>query len=327
MSGALSRLRVWIAFALLCSIWGSSYLFIRIGVREISPLALVALRLVIGALTVLAIAAMRRERLTVSGRQLFTIGLVGTINSATPFLLISWGETTVPSGLASVLNSTTPIFALLLAGAVLKDEPITPARFAGVLVGFVGVVVLLSGDLAGKVHWSGVAGQMAITVASLCYAAGAVLVRKTLRGVSSMTIAAYVLLVSTLEVLTLSLIFSPPPIFSMSAQAWLAVIWLGMLGSGLAFTFAYFILENWGANRYVLLTYVLPIIGLTLGAVFLHETIDWHIAAGSALVLGGIVLASVARGRTMSASTDAARQSGQADACQPSTALHRSDAG
>ena len=318
---------MWFAFALLCGIWGSSYLFIRIGVREISPLSLVALRLSIGAITVLAIATARRERLQVTKRQLFAIGLAGTINSAAPFLLIAWGETSVPSGLASVLNSTVPIFALLLAGAVLKDEPVTPARLAGVVVGFIGVVVLLGGDLAGGVHWSGVAGQMAITVASLCYAIGAVLVRRTLRGVNSMTIAAYVLLISACEVLTLSLIFSPPPILSMSAQTWLAVVWLGMLGSGVAFTFAYFILEHWGASRYVLLTYVLPIIGLTLGAIFLGEAIDWHIIAGSALVLSGIVLASVVRGRAEPARPDDDRRSDQLDARQSVAALHRSDVG
>jgi drug/metabolite transporter (DMT)-like permease len=307
--------------------WGSSYLFIRIGVREISPLALVALRLSIGALTILGIAAIRGERLQVSGRQLLTIGLAGTINSTAPFLLISWGETSVPSGLASVLNSTTPIFAFLLAGAVLQDEPITLARLVGVLVGFIGVVVLLGGDLSGGAHWSGVIGQIAIIVASACYAIGAVFVRKTLRGITSMTIATYVLLVSAVEALALSLIFSPPPIFSMSSKVWLAVIWLGMLGSGLAFTCAYFVLEHWGASRYTLVTYVLPIIGLTLGAVFVQEAIDWHIIAGSVLVLGGIVLASIARGSAVRTTAGADHRGTSAEALQPASAVPRSDVG
>jgi drug/metabolite transporter (DMT)-like permease len=307
MSSLISRFRVWIAFALLCGMWGSSYLFIRIGVKEISPPALVALRLSIGALTVLAIVAVRRERIRVSGRQLATIGVAGTINSTAPFLLISWGETSIPSGLASVLNSTTPIFALLLAGAILQDEPITAARLAGVLVGFAGVVVLLARDLSGGVHWSGVAGQGAIIVASMCYAIGAVFVRRTLRGVSSMTIATYVLLVSASESLLLSLIFSPPPILSMSPKVWLAVVWLGMLGSGLAFMCAYYVLEHWGASRYTLVTYLLPAIGLALGAIFLSEVIDWHIIAGSVLVIGGIVLASVARGRSVRVRVDEQR--------------------
>jgi drug/metabolite transporter (DMT)-like permease len=321
VSQLISRFRVWIAFALLCGMWGSSYLFIRIGVKEISPLALVALRLSIGALTILVIVAIRRQSIRVSGRQLATIGVAGTINSTAPFLLISWGETSVPSGLASVLNSTTPIFALLLAGAILQDEPITTARLAGVLVGFAGVVVLLGRDLTGGVHWSGVAGQGAIILASLCYAIGAVFVRRTLRGVTSMTIATYVLLVSAAEALALSLVFSPPPVLSMSPRVWLAAVWLGMLGSGFAFTCAYFVLEHWGASRYTLVTYVLPVIGLALGAIFLKEVIDWHIIAGSVLVLGGIVLASVGASRKMRLRADSDHQGAPVEGRKPASAL------
>ena len=293
MSFLTTGVRVWIAFSILCAVWGSSYLFIRIGVEAISPLALVALRLSIGAVTILALVAMRRGSLSVSARQFGTIAVAGTINSVSPFLLISWGETAVPSGLASVLNSTTPIFALLLAGAILKDEPITRRRLAGVIVGFAGVVLLLGKDLSAGTHLSGVLGQAAIIGASICYAAGAVFVRKMLRGVPSMTIATYVLLVSAAEAVTLSLLFSPPPLTSMPPRAWFAAAWLGMLGSGLAFACAYFVLEHWGASRYTLVTYVLPVIGLALGAVFLHEGLDWRIIAGSSLVLADIVLASM----------------------------------
>jgi drug/metabolite transporter (DMT)-like permease len=317
MSSAISRFQVWIAFALLCAAWGSSYLFIRIGVEEISPLALVALRLTIGSLTILAIVALRRLSLRASGRQLGTIVVAGTINTTAPFLLISWGETSTPSGLASILNSTTPIFALLLAGAILQDEPITGARLGGVLVGFVGVIVLLGRDISGGVHWSGVAGQGAIIGASMCYAIGAVFVRRTLLGVPAMTIATYGLLVATVEVLGLSAVFSPPPLLAMSPKVWLAVTWLGIVGSGLAYTFAYFVLEHWGASRYTLVTYVLPVIGLTLGAVFLGEVIDWHIAAGSVLVIGGIVLASVARGRRAQTRANAGQSGASPEGREP----------
>jgi drug/metabolite transporter (DMT)-like permease len=319
----LSRFQVWIAFALLCGAWGSSYLFIRIGVEEITPLALVAVRLLIGSLTILAIVAVRRQSLQVSRRQLGIITVAGTINTAAPFLLISWGETSTPSGLASILNSTTPIFALLLAGAILHDEPITAARLVGVLVGFAGVLVLLGRDLSGGVHWSGVAGQGAIIAAAICYAIGAVFVRRTLLGVPAMTIATYGLLVATAEVVALSVVFSPPPLLSMSPKAWLAVVWLGMVGSGLAYTFAYFVLEHWGASRYTLVTYVLPVMGLTLGAIFLGEVIDWHILAGSVLVIGGILLASVVTGRK--ARTRASNGPGEAshEGREPASALRR----
>ncbi|HEX6508573.1 MAG TPA: DMT family transporter, partial [Chloroflexota bacterium] len=140
-------------------------------------------------------------------------------------------------------------------------------------------------------------------LAALCYAVAAVFVRRTLRGVPSLTIALYSLICAAIEVLALSLIFSPPPITTMTPKVWLAVVWLGLLGSGLAYVFAYFILEHWGASRYTLLTYVLPVIGLALGALFLGEVIDWHIIAGSLLVLAGIVLATIASGRKTGART------------------------
>src|SRR5436305_1920131 len=117
------RLRVWIAFLLLSLMWGSSYLFIRIGLRHLTPLALVAFRLAIAAVAITVLGIALRQPLRVSRRSLGILAIVATINTSIPFLLISWGEVTVPSGLASVLNSTVPIFSVLLASVVLNDEP------------------------------------------------------------------------------------------------------------------------------------------------------------------------------------------------------------
>lgn len=288
----MASVRVWIAFALLSLAWGSSYLFIRVGVEHLSPLALVALRVVIGAVALALFASVRQQNMQVSGRQLLALLTIATTNTTIPFLLITWGEETVPSGLASVLNSTVPIFSVLIAGAVLRDEPITLFRLGGVAIGFGGVLLLLSRDLS---HWSGLAGQGAIVLASLCYAVSAVFTRRTLRGLPSMTIAVYAVALAAAEALLLSLVFSPPPVASMHPLALLAVVWLGLLGSAFAYLLYYFILENWGASRTTLVTYMLPVVGLTLGAIFLHERLDWRILAGSALVISGIGLASLVK--------------------------------
>jgi drug/metabolite transporter (DMT)-like permease len=298
----MPNLRVLIAFCVLCLSWGSSYLFIRIGVRDLSPLSLVAMRLTIGAAVIWAVVAIRRQDLRVSTRQAVLIPSIATLNIAAPFLLIAWGETSVPSGLASVLNSTVPIFSVLLAGFVLHDEPLTLPRLGGVSLGFLGVVVLFSGDLVhGSRHWSTLAGEGAIVLSSICYAVGAVLVRHLLRGVAPMTLAAYSVSAVALETVVVSLIFSPPPFASMPASAWLSVVWLGVFGSGLAYLLAFFILTNWGAARYTLVAQTLPIVGLALGAIFLKERLDWRIVVGSLLVIGGVVLAGVARWPSRSA--------------------------
>jgi drug/metabolite transporter (DMT)-like permease len=163
----------------------------------------------------------------------------------------------------------------------------------------------LSRDLAhGGLGSSGVTGQIAIIVASVCYAVGAVSVRRTLRHVPSLTLAVYVLVVSASEAVLLSAIFSRPALGELSGQTWFSVLWLGILGSGLAYVLAYYVLSEWGASRYTLVAYTLPVVGLTLGAVFLGETIDWRIGAGSALVLGGIALASIVRRRASPAASE-----------------------
>jgi drug/metabolite transporter (DMT)-like permease len=292
----MKGIRVWLAFALLSASWGSSYLFIRVGLRHYTPLSLVAIRLLIGAMTIGLIVAARRQSLRITRRQLATIFVITWINTTLPFLLISWGETTVPSGLASVLNSTVPIFSVLLAGAVLGDEPLTAPKVCGVIVGFGGVLLLLSRDLGGAtVLWSHVAGQGAIVVASLCYAVAAVAVRRNLRGIHSLALGTWVLIFASGESVILSLIFSRPDLGALHADSGFALLWLGVLGSGLAYVMAFYILENWGAARYTLVAYMLPIVGLSAGAIFLHEVVDWRIFAGSALVISGVALASITR--------------------------------
>jgi drug/metabolite transporter (DMT)-like permease len=254
----------------------------------------VALRLVTAAIAITLMARVLRTRLQISRPVLARLVLIASINTSLPFVLISWGEVSVTSGLASVLNSTVPIFTVLLAAAVLRDEPLSVPKVAGVAIGFVGIVVLLGRDLAhGGVQWSGLSAQAAIVLASVCYAVGAVAVRLTLRGIPSMTIATWVIWISALETAALSLIFSRPALSTLNGLTVLSVLWLGVLGSALAYSIAYFVLENWGAARYTLVAYTLPVVGLSLGAIFLGETLDWRTLAGSALVVTGIVLASI----------------------------------
>jgi drug/metabolite transporter (DMT)-like permease len=286
----------WLAFVLLSAFWGSSYLFIRIGIRDLTPLALVSLRLTIGALVIMAISLARRQPMRLPPGAFPLLVLLATINTTIPFLLISWGEVSVPSGLASVLNSTVPIFSVLIAGAVLHDEPVTIPKIGGVVIGFAGVILLLSRDLAhSSFVVSSLVGQAAIVLASICYAVGAVFARRTFRDLPPLTIATYVVAISAVQSTALSLLFSPPHLLSIRPSALFAVMWLGLLGTGLAYSLSYFILANWGASRYTLIAYMLPITGLTLGAIVLHEALDWRIIAGSILVVAGVGLASVVR--------------------------------
>jgi len=194
---------------------------------------------------------------------------------------------------------------VILAGVVLADEPLTLPRVVGVVIGFAGVVLLLSRDLShGALHWSGLAGQLAIVLSSVCYAVGAVFARHTMRHVPSLTLAVYVVVISALEAIILSAVFSRPALASLDAQTWFSVLWLAILGSGIAYVLAYYVLAHWGAARYTLVAYTLPVIGLTLGVIFLGETVDWRIGAGSALVVVGIGLAGIVRRANAGASAE-----------------------
>lgn len=283
----------WIAFILLSLDWGSSYLFIRIGVRQLSPVDLVALRVTVGALTILVIALAVRRLQRITRQELGIAFILATLNTTIPFILISWAEKTVPSGLTAVLNSTTPIFSVLIAGALLHDERITASRLGGVAVGFIGVVLLASRDLSGAgVNWAGLISQGAVVAAAALYAVSAVLTRTTLRGVHWMTLATYALCIAAAECLLLSAFSGLPSLRSLHPSSVIAVLWLGVLGSGLAYLLYYFIIGSWGASRATLVTYVIPVISIALGAIFLGETLEWKVLVGSVLVIAGVVLAS-----------------------------------
>jgi drug/metabolite transporter (DMT)-like permease len=294
----MSRLRIPFAFILLALIWGSSFLFIRIAVRQISPLDLVTLRVVFGSAGIAVIAALRRTDLRMPVRALGLLILIASVNTTIPFLLISWGEVSINSGLAAVLNSTTPIFSLLIAHAYLHDEPITGPRLGGVAIGFLGVLILLSKSLGGSgIDWGHLAGEGAVVLASFFYAVGAVMIRRSMSGVSPITTSTWVLLIATVQCVVLSVIFSPIPFGSLQGETVFAAVWLGLLGSAVAYVLYYFLITNWGAANATLVTYVVPAIGLVLGAVFLSEEITWLVVAGFVLIIGGIGMASFLRPR------------------------------
>lgn len=291
----MSRTRIPAAFLLLALIWGSSFLFIRLAVERITPLDLVTLRVLFGALGIAAVAAVMRVDLRLPRRALLLLVITASVNTTMPFLLISWGEVSINSGLAAVLNSTTPIFSLLIAHVYLHDEPITGPRLAGVGIGFLGVLVLLSRSLQGGIQWEHLAGEGAVVAASACYGLGAVMTRRWLRDVPVITTSTWVLWIAAAQCVVLSLLFSPIPILALHGDTLFAAAWLGLLGSAIAYVLYYFLITNWGASHATLVTYVVPAIGLVLGAVFLSEVITPTVIAGFALIVAGIGMASFLR--------------------------------
>jgi drug/metabolite transporter (DMT)-like permease len=280
----------WLAFLALGFFWGSSYLFIKIGVETLTPLTLVMLRLLFGTILLGVVVAVAREPLPRDPRILGHLFVMAILSIVIPFFLITWGEQTVDSSLASIINSAVPLPTIILAAVFLHDEPITLNRVIGLVVGFGGVVLLTSRGLSGS--GGQIAGEIALVLSTISYGMGAVYARRNVRGLRPMTAAVCQVGLALLITTMLALVFEDPfaRIASIDGRALFAVVWLGLVGSGLAYLAFFRTLARWGATRTSMVAYLLPIWGIVLGVVVLSEQIDAQVLLGTVLIIGGVAL-------------------------------------
>jgi drug/metabolite transporter (DMT)-like permease len=289
----------WLAFITLGLIWGSSFLWIKIAVAEVSPILLVAFRLLFGILASAVVVLVARPAFPKERKLWLALTLIGFTNNALPYVLISWGEQYIDSAVAAILNSTTPLFTMIIAHFFLHDDRLTWARLAGLLIGFAGIVVLVSRDfqpgLLGSEAGLAVLGQLAVLLASLSYAGTSVYARRTTKGLSPIIQGLVPLLGADAFMWALVGFAESPVKLPALPITWVAIIWLGVMGVCVAFLLYYYLLHSVGPTRTVLVTYVFPLVGVALGALFLNEMIDWRLLVGGGMVVGSIVL--VNRGR------------------------------
>ncbi len=284
----------WLAFILLGTIWGSSFLWIKIAVQEIGPLLLVALRLLFGILALIVVAAVTRPEWPRQRRVWINLTILGVINNAIPYALISWGEQSIDSAVAAVLNSTTPLFTMIVAHLALSDDRMTSWRVFSLLMGFSGVFILFSRDLSAGFHGSFL-GQLAVLLASVAYAFASVFARRTTRGLNPAVQALVPLLGADLLMWGLAPVIESPLTLPSLPLTWLSVIWLGVMGVAVAFLLYFYLLHSVGPTRTVLVTYIFPLVGVILGVVFLNERLDWQLAVGAVLVVASVVLVNRSR--------------------------------
>lgn len=279
----------WLLFATLGFAWGSSYLWIKIGVESLPPFTLIAARLAVAALLLGVVLRLTRLALPRERRVYGHLLVMATVNIALPFFLIAWGEQSIDSALASILNSTVPLFTIVLAALALHDEAITVNRLVGLVVGFGGVVLLTSRNLSGAGD-SSLWGELAIVGSSISYAVGAVYARRNVRGLSPMIPAFFQVFFALLITGFVALLLEHPWELSPSPGAGAAILWLGLLGSGLAYPIFFRLLRSWGPTRTSLVAYVLPVVGIGLGVIVLRESVDARVLGGTALIVGGVAL-------------------------------------
>jgi len=304
--------QTWAMFLTLSVIWGSSFMWITVALEDgVPPLTVVSLRALFAGLLLAVVMLVRRGRLPFHWNLWKRMVALGATNIVIPMALIAWGQQFIPSGLASILNATVPLFTIVLAALALADEHITPAKLGGVLLGFVGIVVLASPSLglAGSDEnaAAAVAGMLAIAGAAFFYGIAAVYARRRITGMpiieqadgsTRAPLPVEISMGSTLSafvmVTVLALVFERPEssllTLPSSSLAWFGLIWLGALGTGVAYLLFYRLIARWGATRTTLVTYVIPVVAIALGFIFLGERLRPLELAGAALIIAGVVL-------------------------------------
>ncbi len=284
------KLKEWGIFGLLGLIWGTSFLWIKLAVQEIGPFMLVTFRLLFGLIGLLTIMFFSKRSFARDRSTWLKFIFMGIVNTAIPFTLISWGETKIDSGLASILNGTVPLFTIVIAHFWLHDEKISASRLGGLVLGFIGVIVLVSRDIGPQGLTGDVLGQLAVLLAAISYATAITFSRKHLRGQNPIIQAASSLVIADSAMWLVTPVAERPMVFPAQPLTWLAIAWLGLLGTCLAYILFFSLINAWGATRASLVTYVFPVIGLLLGVLFLHEEADWRLWAGSALVVVSVLV-------------------------------------
>jgi drug/metabolite transporter (DMT)-like permease len=280
----------WLVFLALGFLWGSSYLFIKIGVDHgLQPFTLIMFRLGIGVALLASVVAYFREPLPRDPRMYGHLFVMGVVNIAIPFTLITFAEQVVDSSLASVINSAVPLFVIVIAALFLRGEQITVNRLVGLVVGFVGVAILVGLDIR-NLGSANALGEIALLGATISYAIGAVYSKAHVHGLRPMIPALLQVFFAFLVISVLALLTEHPFASVPAPEALLAVVWLGLLGSGLAYLSYFRILQRWGATRASMVAYLLPVVGIALGALVLQEPIAPSTFLGTALVIGGIAL-------------------------------------
>ena len=272
--------------ASLALLWGASFMFIKVCVRELEPTLLVCLRLGIGAVMLLplAVARLGARRFLRELRSAWTsLVLIGAVNSAVPITALSWAEQRLDSGLAAVIQASAPLFTALLALRFSRSEIVTGPRLLGLLVGFGGVALLVGVQPSGTVG-----AALAVTFSALCYAIAALASARLLSGLSPLVSATGALAAGTL--LLVPFAASQAPSHFPSREIVGALLALGIGGTSVGYALYYALLTSAGASRSILITYLVPAIALVYGAVFLGERVTVAAVGGLALVLVGVAL-------------------------------------
>ncbi len=292
----------WFVFILLGSIWSSSFLWIKIAVQEVGPITLVAFRVLFGLLFSAVVIFVQRVPLPRTFKEWLPFLILGISNVAIPFFLISWGEQAIDSAVAAILDATVPLFTIVIAHFLLHDDKMTWPKVAGLLIGFFGVIVLMSKSIGAST--GSILGQFAVVLASMFYAGSSVYARKSTEDAPGLIRGAGPLVSSTAVMWLASFTVERPIVIPHLPITWIALLWLGILGSGFAFILNYYLIHEIGPTRTTMVTYIFPLGGVILGVAFLGEQLSWQLLAGAVLIVSSLAIANLQPKQTQITQTE-----------------------
>ncbi|MBW4636236.1 MAG: DMT family transporter [Iphinoe sp. HA4291-MV1] len=280
------RAKEWILLLILSLLWGGSFFFTKIVLRDLQPFTVVLGRVSFAAIALISFVYLSGRRIPISPRMWRAFLVMGALNNLIPFSLIVWGQTQIDSSLAAILNATTPLFTVLLAHLLTHDERLTTNRLFGVLIGLCGVVVLVGPEVLHGIKLRSL-GLFAIIGAAFCYSCAGIYGRR-FQGLSPVVISAGILASTTVMILPLALILEQPWASRPSPITWGALLALGLFNTAIAYLIYFRILSVAGATNLSLVTFLIPISALLLGVFILGERLDWTAFAGMALIFIGL---------------------------------------
>jgi drug/metabolite transporter (DMT)-like permease len=284
--------RDWAILLGLSVLWGGSFFFIEVGVRAMPPMTVVLIRVAIAAAALWAFLLLRGQQLPLPKGAFFAFLLLALLNNVLPFIAFAWGQTQIASGLASILNATTPIWGVIVAHLFTHDERMTPGKVAGVLLGFGGVAIMIGADFLKDIG-SEVFAQLACLGATLCYALAGVWGRRFKRmGIDPVAVSTGQLTAAAIVMLPLVLLFEQPSrALGAPAEAWAALVALALFCTSFAYILYFRLIASAGATNALLVTFLIPITAILLGSLLLGEVLEPRHFAGMALI--GLGLAAI----------------------------------
>lgn len=280
----------WGIIMLLSLLWGGAFFLIELGLRGFPPNTLVFLRMALAVPPMMLALWFLNERLPGDGKSWMQLLILGAINAALPFILFFWGQTQIDSGLASVLNATTPLWGVVTAHFLTRDEKATPARIVGVLLGMAGIIVMVGSDALQGMSAS-VWAQLACLAATLLYAFAAIYGRTLSQStMSPMVVATGQVMTAALLMLPVALIIDQPwTLATPGWDAWAGAIGLAIPSTAIAYFFYFKLIDRAGASNAMLVAFIMPVIAIILGVMALGETVEPNEMAGAILIGLGLL--------------------------------------